>query len=116
MGVGVLQATASSGVQWVSRDALDLLAITEIELGMPERGATFAGLAERLRAESGEPREPSGERLYRPAVEEAAGILGVERFEEELARGARLTLEDAVDAALDGARSGFGSGGGGGGI
>jgi predicted ATPase len=114
MGVGVLRATASSGVQWVSRDALDLLAITEIELGMPERGATFAGLAERLRAESGEPREPSGERLYRPAVEEAAGILGVERFEEELARGARLTLEDAVDAALDGARSGFGSGGGGG--
>ena len=102
LGVEVLRATATAGVQWVSRDALELLAITEVALGTPRRGATFAGLAERLRAETGEPRQPSGERLYRPAVEQAESILGVERFGQELARGAQLTLEDAVDVALEG--------------
>lgn len=102
LGIEVLRVTASTGVQWVSRDALELLAITDIALGTSEQGAMFAGLAERLRAEAGEPREPSGERLYRPAVEQAEGILGARRFEEQLERGAQLTLEDAVGLALEG--------------
>ena len=102
LGIEVLRVTASTGVQWVSRDALELLAITDIALGTSEQGAMFAGLAERLRAEAGEPREPSGERLYRPAVEQAEGILGARRFEEQLERGAQLTLEDAVGLALAG--------------
>jgi hypothetical protein len=95
----VMRMSASAGVEWISRDALELLAITEVALGRPERGAMFAGLAERLRAETGEPRQPSGERLYRPAMEQAASILGAPRLEEELARGGQLTLEDAIDLA-----------------
>jgi predicted ATPase/DNA-binding SARP family transcriptional activator len=101
LGVEVLRVTAAAGVQWVSRDALELLAITDVAIEVPERGVVFAGLAERLRVETSEPRQPSGERLYRPAMEEAEKLLGAEAFQAALARGAVLTVQEAVAFALE---------------
>jgi predicted ATPase len=96
LGLEVLRETAAAGVRPVARDAVELLAITEVAAGDPEHGVLLAGLAERLREETAEPRQVSGESLYRPAVERAEGLLGPERFRELLARGGGLELEDAV--------------------
>ena len=73
--------------------------ITDVAAGEPERAALLAGLAERLRAETAEPRDPSGGRLYDPAFAQAEELLGAERFQRALARGAGLTLEEAVTLA-----------------
>ena len=99
LGVRAFSETVATGLQWVSRDALELLAITDVAAGDPERGTLFAGLAERLRAETAEPRQSSGERLYRPTIEQAEKLLGSERFRQALTRGAGLSLEDAVELA-----------------
>ncbi len=99
LGLAVLRETAATGVQWVARDALELLAITQICAGASERGVLLAGLAERLRDETDEPRQSSGDRLYRPAVERAEAELGHARFLDVLARGAELSLEDAAAVA-----------------
>ena len=99
LGLWVFRETIGTGLYWVARDALELLVITDVAAGKPERAALLAGLAERLRAETAEPRDPSGGRLYDPAFAEAEDLLGAERFRQALARGARLTLERAVTLA-----------------
>ena len=99
LGLRVLVGTAESGVYSVARDALELLAIVSVSTGDEGRGAVLAGLAERLRVETAEPRQRSGERLYRPALERAELGLGDRRYREALARGARLTLDEAVALA-----------------
>jgi predicted ATPase len=99
LGADVLRTTVATGFRSVATDAVDLLAIADVAIGEPEQAILFAGLAERLRADSNEPRQPSGERLYRPAIEAAERLLGSERFGEALARGAGLTLEEAVALA-----------------
>jgi predicted ATPase len=98
LGLRVFCETVGSSL-WVARDALELLVITDVAAGEPERAAMLAGLAERLRAESAEPRDPSGSRLYDPALAEAEQLLGTERFRQATARGAGLTLEEAVRLA-----------------
>ena len=99
LGLWVFRETIATGLYWVARDALELLVITDVAAGEPERAALLAGLAERLRAESAEPRDPSGGRLYDPAFAEAEALLGAELFGQALARGAGLTLEEAVTLA-----------------
>jgi len=99
LGADVLRTTVATGCRSVATDAVDLLAIADVAIGEPEQAILFAGLAERLRADSNEPRQSSGERLYRPAIEAAERLLGSERFGEALARGAGLTLEEAVALA-----------------
>jgi predicted ATPase len=99
LGLEVLHEMAPIRDHWVSRDALELLAIVEADAGAAARAALLAGLAERFRKETGEVRQSSGERLYRPAVEKAEAILGEERFRQALARGAGLTLPEAVALA-----------------
>ena len=99
LGLWVFRETIATGLYWVARDALELLVITDVAAGEPESAALLAGLAERLRAESAEPRDPSGGRLYDPAFAEAEALLGAELFGQALARGAGLTLEEAVTLA-----------------
>ncbi len=100
LGLEVLHEMAPMGDHhWVSRDALELLAIVEADAGAAARSALLAGLAERFRKETGEARQSSGERLYRPAVEKAEAILGEEGFQQALARGAGLSLPEAVALA-----------------
>jgi len=103
LGIEVLAETSTTRVCSLCRDALDLLVIVEVETGEPERGTLLAGLAERLREETGEPRQPSGLRLYRPAVESAEAVLGETRFSQVMRRGAMLTVEEAV-SMLDAAK------------
>ena len=74
--------------------------ITDIAAGETERGAQLAGLAKHLREDVDEPRDPSGARLYDPALEEAERVLGIEVFSRALARGAKLSLEDALALAV----------------
>jgi predicted ATPase len=99
LGLWVFRETVGTGVQWIARDALELLVVTDVAGGNPGRAAQLAGLAERLRAETAEPRDPSGGRLYDPAFAQAEDLLGEERFGEALAQGAGLTLEEAVTLA-----------------
>ncbi|MGE5274373.1 MAG: ATP-binding protein [Verrucomicrobiota bacterium] len=99
LGLWVFRETVGTGLQWVARDALELLVITDVAGRNPERGARLAGLAERLRAETAEPRDPSGGRLYDPAFAEAERLLGTEAFRQALAEGAKLGLQEAVALA-----------------
>jgi predicted ATPase len=99
LGLWVFGETVGTGLQWVARDALELLVITDVAGGEPERAARLAGLAERLRAESAEPRDPSGGRLYDPAFAKAKRLLGTEAFRRALAEGAHLALQEAVELA-----------------
>ena len=96
LGVWVFCETVERGVQWIARDALELLVITDVASGSPERAAKLAGLAERLRADTAEPRDPSGGRLYDPAFAEAERLLGTEAFRQAHAEGAKLGLEEAA--------------------
>ena len=78
--------------------------VTEHEISPDERAElerlrAEAAELERLRAETAEPRQSSGERLYRPAIEQAEKLLGSERFRQALTRGAGLSPEDAVELA-----------------
>jgi len=99
LGLWVFRETVGTGVQWIARDALELLVVTDVGAGELERGARLAGLAERLRADTAEPRDPSGGRLYDPALEEMRRSLGTERFRRALADGSKLALPEAVELA-----------------
>jgi predicted ATPase len=99
LGLWVFRETVGTGLQWVARDALELLVITDVAGRNLQRGARLAGLAERLRAETGEPRDPSGGRLYDPAFAEAERLLGTEAFRLALAEGAKLGVQEAVALA-----------------
>ena len=72
LGLRVLVGTAESGVYSVARDALELLAIVSVSTGDEGRGAVLAGLAERLRVETAEPRQRSGE-AFIPSGPRAGG-------------------------------------------
>ena len=76
----VLQDTVATGFHWVTAGALELLAVTEAMTGAVERAAVVAGLADRLREETGEPRQVEDERSYRPMIEKMETALGKEPF------------------------------------
>jgi predicted ATPase len=98
----VLREATAQGVKTVARDALDLLVITDAEAGDAERAALLAGCVDRLREDEGEPRQASGDRLYRPALTRAEMLLGTARFREVYEQGAGLlSPADALALSVD---------------
>ena len=78
LALEVLQDTVATGFHRVTAGALELLAVTEAMNGAVERAAVVAGLADRLREETGEPRQVEDERSYRPMIEKMETALGKE--------------------------------------
>ena len=97
LALEVLQDTVATGFHWVTAGALELLAVTEAMNGAVERAAVVAGLADRLREETGEPRQVEDERSYRPMIEKMETALGKEPFGRLRAHGATLTLAEALN-------------------
>jgi predicted ATPase len=97
LALEVLQDTVATGFHWVTAGALELLAVTEAMTGAVERAAVVAGLADRLREETGEPRQVEDERSYRPMIEKMETALGKEPFGRLRAHGATLTLAEALN-------------------
>ncbi len=70
----------------------------------PTASVRILGASRAVRAARGSALERTDEAAYRPSLEELRQSVGEETFERELAAGARLTRDDAVELAFDLAR------------
>jgi hypothetical protein len=113
--IGHLTAQRDLGEQfdnaWIAartRAQLGTVAVAQGRLafveGDPERAALLAGAAEGLRRRVGRPAWPSLRRGDAELVAQTRGALGVDRFDEVFAAGARLNLREAVAAVRGPAR------------
>jgi hypothetical protein len=77
------------------------MAAVAAERGEPERAARLFGAAEAQRETLGSARPPADQPGYDAGVASARGMLDAEAFAAAWAEGSALTLEQAIDAALN---------------
>jgi hypothetical protein len=82
--------------------ALSGLAVFEAEAGDPCTGARLLGRTKELSSRLGFVTEAQDDAVERETLARLEAALGPERLASELAAGAALTLEDAIDLALGG--------------
>ena len=79
---------------------LSELAGPEIGLDRPERGALFVGAADVALAALGARRHPGDRPEHDRVLESLRDVLGERRLRDLMARGAKLSLDTAIDLAL----------------
>jgi predicted ATPase/class 3 adenylate cyclase len=76
------------------------IALCEVETGDPVASARLLGRMQRLQSDLGAAPDPSDKKFEQRTLTALRASLGPERLDAELASGATLTLEDAIDLAL----------------
>jgi len=95
-----LEAATEIGLVEGQLHALSGIAALEAETGDSRTGARLLGLTNELTSRLGAANEHQGEALDRQTLARLEATLGLERLSSELAAGAALSLEDAIDLAL----------------
>jgi predicted ATPase/class 3 adenylate cyclase len=82
--------------------SLSGLADAECGLGRPERAARLIGAAEAAMHRLGVGRQPTDEVEHDRTMARLTGVVGHERLHDLLVEGAQMSLDEAVDYALEG--------------
>jgi len=90
-----------SGIDWDATGQLDLAAGVLRRRGRPQPAARLHGAGEGLRERHGIPRGAADGHLYRAVIIDARAALGGQAVATAWAEGRPMTLDDAVDMALD---------------
>jgi len=103
LGEAALRLLESGDFAWrhgmvaTATELLDAAATLEAQVGDPELAARFFGAADRYRRERGHPITYPERTYYDAARDRIRAVLGTQRFEEQLAAGASLSLDAASD-------------------
>lgn len=100
LGCEALRLCLSLGRRLMAAWTISEMAGPELGLGRPEQGARFLGAADQVLRTLGAARLPVDRAEHERVVSGLRGTLGDECFERLYAEGAELSLEDAVDLAL----------------
>jgi predicted ATPase/class 3 adenylate cyclase len=96
-----LELAREAGLKPIVADCLEGLACVAETVGEESRTARLIGMADALREATAYPRDPTWTADLRPRLAAARSRLGEEGWEEALAEGRAMTLEEAISYGLE---------------